>query len=457
MRLTGVLLGLMILVSGCSEDKPSDTQTSQRANTTQSDDDSVSHGVHFNVKEFTTPKGIRFWHVHLPDAPVVAFSLSVAKLGDAYDPEAKVGVGNFLAEMLEKGSVRLDEKKLQAFLEDHAAALSFQSDTDDFLISLSAVREDIDHVVETVGDLLRHPRFDANDFALAKEQQISSLAIRKGSMRYQMSKIVKKTLYAEHPYGRVLFDLPEEINRITVADLKQKLQGIHHGRVQGVVVGALSPQEASDHLDKLIPDVSFDYEDTSLSVPSYRIPAAETTPPIIIPEPVPQATVLMVLPGIKLKNKKALDFQILVEILNRRLWKEVREKKGLVYVVQAYASRFMKEGSLRIVLGTDKRQVSQAIGIVKEVLQGLSAEGINADELQTQVTKASDAHPMSFTTTTSTASVLRGYMMQGRDKSYVNTRHHKLAQMTLAQIHTRAQKYLNPDQMHVFIHGIPEN
>ncbi|HTE79250.1 MAG TPA: insulinase family protein, partial [Reyranella sp.] len=76
------------------------------------------------VKEVTTPLGIKAWLVEDSSAPVVALSFSFAS-GSASDPENQKGLTSLTASLLTDGAGPLDAQAFKQRQEDASVALSF--------------------------------------------------------------------------------------------------------------------------------------------------------------------------------------------------------------------------------------------------------------------------------------------------------------------------------------------
>ena len=65
-----------------------------------------------------------------------------------------------------------------------------------------------------------------------------------------------------------------------------------------------------------------------------------------------------------------------------RLFREVREKRGLAYSVGSYSSQFADQGTVAMYVGTREDNVAEACEIIGRELDSLRADGVSADELE---------------------------------------------------------------------------
>jgi predicted Zn-dependent peptidase len=68
--------------------------------------------------------------------------------------------------------------------------------------------------------------------------------------------------------------------------------------------------------------------------------------------------------------------------VSSRLFREVREKRGLAYAVGSYAEQYIDRGSVATYVGTRKENVAEACEIIGREMASLSGEGVRGDELE---------------------------------------------------------------------------
>jgi predicted Zn-dependent peptidase len=72
---------------------------------------------------------------------------------------------------------------------------------------------------------------------------------------------------------------------------------------------------------------------------------------------------------------------------NSRLYREVREKRGLAYAVQARFDGFEKSGLVRIYVGTSAERAHESVHVVLDEIDRLESDGITDDELRRSKTR----------------------------------------------------------------------
>src|SRR6059058_2711933 len=123
------------------------------------------------VREVTTPIGIKAWLVEDKSTPVVALSFSFAG-GSARDGETRKGVTSLAATLLTDGAGPLDAQAFKQRQEEAAASLSFGASLDYVSGSLRLLSANRDEAFELLRLAVGEPRFDADRFEQRRAQAI---------------------------------------------------------------------------------------------------------------------------------------------------------------------------------------------------------------------------------------------------------------------------------------------
>jgi predicted Zn-dependent peptidase len=67
--------------------------------------------------------------------------------------------------------------------------------------------------------------------------------------------------------------------------------------------------------------------------------------------------------------------------MSSRLFREIREERGLAYAVYSFRMPYADSGAYGIYVGTTPHQTAQVLELIRDGLAGLAADGVTADEL----------------------------------------------------------------------------
>ncbi len=102
--------------------------------------------------------------------------------------------------------------------------------------------------------------------------------------------------------------------------------------------------------------------------------------------PISQSNIALGIPSIARKDPDRYNLMIMNAVLGRgmssRLFKEVRERRGLAYSVGSSASRYSDIGMFVVSAGVSPEKVSEAVSVILEELERMTQETVGAEELK---------------------------------------------------------------------------
>ena len=148
--------------------------------------------------------------------------------GSLFDPAEKLGLANFTAAALMRGTARYDHQKLFDALESVGASLGFSGRAHTVGFGGRALAEDLGLVLDILSQTLRHPAFPPGQVEKLRAQILTGLALRAENTAAMASLVFDKLLYSEHPYSRPSEGFPETVTAISPDDLANFRQS-HYG------------------------------------------------------------------------------------------------------------------------------------------------------------------------------------------------------------------------------------
>jgi zinc protease len=125
------------------------------------------------VKEVTTPLGIKAWLVEDKSTPLMALAFSFAG-GSARDPETQRGITSLTATLLTDGAGPFDAQAFKLRQEEAAVSLGFGASLDNVSGSLRLLSVNRDEGFDLLRLAVSAPRFDQDRFEERRAQAIAS-------------------------------------------------------------------------------------------------------------------------------------------------------------------------------------------------------------------------------------------------------------------------------------------
>ena len=393
------------------------------------------------IQRLISPGGIEAWFVQDATVPVIAMEYAFAG-GASQDPPAKSGVGNLVAGLLDEGSGDLDSETFHERLDRRAIELSFTSTRDSFRGSLRMLKDNKDEAYDLLRSALTSPHFDPTDVERIRAQVISGLRRDSTNPGTLASRKFIEIAFGDHPYGRQSTGTLESVPTIDVADLKD-----YAGRVLAkdtlriAVVGDVDADTLGKLLDKTFGTLPAKANLTAIP----DIIAAKPPQRAFIPLDVPQTVVTFGGPGIRRADPDFMAGYVVNHILgggglSSRLYKEVREKRGLAYSV--YESLLWMDHSALFVgnTGTRADRAGDTLDAIEKEIRRIAEDGPTQNELDEAKSYLKGSQMLALDTSSKLAQALLQYQLDKLPIDYIEKRNAIVDAVTLDDAKKAAQK-----------------
>jgi zinc protease len=409
-----------------------------------------------NIEKITSPSGIAAWLVREQTVPLVTLSY-VFRGGSNQDEAEKSGTANLTADMLDEGAGDLDSNTFHERLENHAIELSFRAGRDNFHGSLRALNEHREEAFDLLRLALTAPRFEAEALERVRGQEISSLRRDTTNPNTIASQQWWATAFPGHPYGRESKGTLTTLPRITADDMRDYVRrAFARDELTIAIVGDVDAKAAGELIDRAF---------GMLPAKGDLKPVAKASPAglgrrIVINLDVPQAVVTFGGQGIARNDPDFMAAYIVNHVLaggsfTSRLYKEVREKRGLAYGVSD--SLLWLNGTAVVIGGTATRadKTGEALAIIEAETKRMAAEGPTAEEMAAAKSFLKGSYALGLDTSAKIAAQLTQIQLDKLGIDYIQRRGAMIDAVTLGDA-KRVAKRLFGGGMLVTVAGRPK-
>lgn len=166
------------------------------------------------------PDGIRVLGIIHSELPLVQYQLSILG-GQITDDIAKPGVANLVATLMNAGTRNKTPEELEEAIALLGASISFSAGAEDISIRVSSLSSKFEKTLELVEEMLLEPRWDEEQFALAKDRIINGLKRNKANPSYLASKTLNSLIYGDNNILAIDREGTEEsVEAVSIDDLK---------------------------------------------------------------------------------------------------------------------------------------------------------------------------------------------------------------------------------------------
>lgn len=408
-----------------------------------------------DIQPVTSPEGREAWLVEESSIPFVSIQF-VFTGGSSLDPDDKSGAVSLMTSLLNEGAGDLNALEFAAALESLAGTISFEAGRDQVSMTIRALSENRDDVIDLAMSALTDAWFDEESVDRVRAQMIASLerSVRNPSTIAQQA--FAQLGYAGHAYATPTDGTPATVAALTRDDVVAAHRAAFTGdRVFVGAAGDISAQELGIIVDRIVGALPA----SNTPLPTYQTfnaPAGVT----VIDFPSPQSVIQFGHAGMHWDDD---DFMAAFLIntafggggFNSRLMQELREERGLTYGVYTGLASYRFGDSYVGSFSTANETAAEAIELVREQYEWLANGGITQDDLDRIQTYLTGAYALRFDGNGSIARIMASMQFQGYPLNYVNIRNDLVRDITLEDIHRVSARLAQPDALHFVVVGQP--
>jgi len=408
------------------------------------------------IEKIVSPAGIEAWLVREKSVPLVTLNYSFQG-GASQDEADKSGTAHFAADLLDEGAGELDSKTFHERLENHAIELGFQVGRDYFHGSLRALNDHRDEAFDLLRLALSKPRFDAEAVERVRAQELSVLQRDITNPNDLASRRWWQTAFPGHPYGRETKGTLETMARVTVDDLRDYVRRVFaRNELKVSIVGDVDEKTAGELIDRAFGGLPAKNDLKPIPDASARGLGRR----IVIDVDVPQAVVTFGGPGVARSDPQFMAAYIVNHILgggsfSSRLYKEVREKRGLAYGVSNSLVWFRHAA---VVLGgtaTRADATADALAVIEQETKRMAESGPTAEELAAAKSYLKGSYALTLDTSGKIAAQLTQIQIDNLGIDYIQRRSSLIDAVTVEDA-KKAARRLYGSGMLVTVAGRPK-
>ena len=372
--------------------------------------------------------------------------------GGLFDPDEKLGLADFAASALMRGTEKHSFDGLYNELESVGASLGFDSGVHTTGFHGRALVEDLHLLLDLLSETLRQPTFPEVEVEKLRHQLLTGLAIRAQDTSDMADLTFDEILFQGHPYARPEDGFPETIQAITRQDLAD-----YHRRGFGprgmviVMVGAVEPKKALHAIGRVLGDwKNPDQVDAPVMPELKRLD--ETVRRHVKIEGKSQADLIIGTHGPHRTDADYMAASLGNSVLGQfgmmgRVGKSVREKSGLAYYVYSGLSAGLGPGSWSVSAGVSPANVKKAGDLIVKELKRFVKGGVTKEELLDSQANFIGRLPLSLESNGGVAAALINIERYSLGLDYYRRYPDLVKSVTPSDVLEVAQKYIDPDRL----------
>jgi predicted Zn-dependent peptidase len=325
------------------------------------------------------PNGLTVVSETMPRVETVSLGAYVCA-GTRDEAPEENGVSHFLEHMAFKGTARRDAMAISAEIESVGGHLNAYTAREQTAYYAKVLKEDAALAADIIGDILTHSVFDAAECERERGVILQEIGQANDTPDDIVFDHFQAAAFPDQPMGRPTLGTEETVRAIG----RDTLRGYLHrhyapGRMVVAAAGAIEHEALLDLVARHFRD----------------LPEGDATPP----EParyqggeyreeqdLDQVHIVLGFEGVSYTDPLHYPVLLLSTLLgggmSSRLFQEIRERRGLVYAISAFATPFQDSGLFQIYAGTGETEAAQ---LRASLLMSLESTGSRCEALARQV------------------------------------------------------------------------
>jgi predicted Zn-dependent peptidase len=305
-----------------------------------------------------------------------------AKAGGRYEAPPHAGISHFVEHLLFKGTHRRSCEELKQQVEGIGGSLNGFT-AEEFTCYMAKVpSRHARRALNVLADMVRRPRMAAQDIEKEREVILEEIRMYEDTPGQYVHDLFSQLLWPDHPLGTLLSGTIDTVRRITRADLIAYWRRMYQpANLLVSVSGAVDAETMRRDVRKAFrggggrPGARFPRAPRPRRGPQVRVwnKATEQTHlcagTYAIPRTHPARFALELLHVILGAN------------MSSRLFREVRERRGLVYEIGSQIKRFADTGAFVVHAGCDTGKLTQTVETIFRELSRIRRGQISRAEL----------------------------------------------------------------------------
>jgi zinc protease len=399
--------------------------------------------------------GMRVYGIEQDELPLVQFNITL-KGGHFLDKPEKSGVASLAAQLMNEGTRNKTPLELEEAIDDLGSSIRVMASNTTLTISATTLTRNFDKTLALAEEMLLEPRWDAEEFDLAKQRSLNNLKRQKASPSSLASNEFQKLVYGDgHIFSTGTGGTEETVASITIDDLKDYYDKNFSPSVAFFnVAGKISRDQVMASLQTL----SGKWPAKEVVFPEYAEPVAPAKSIIYFID-VPGAKQSVISIGTVGPAETDPDF-FPATVMNDKLggsfngWVNMvlREEKGFTYGARSGFSGSYVAGTFNASAPVRSSATLESTRIFHDLMQKY-AEGIPQEDLDFTKNSLLKSYARRYETLRALTGMLENISLYNLPKDYVKTQQQIIRNMTLDEHKALAQKYINPDRMYYVIAG----
>lgn len=390
--------------------------------------------------------GFEIYTKQIDEAKTVTFSVYV-KAG-SYQEKEPFGIAHFLEHMVFKGTNNRDTMKIMEDVEDYGGFINAETTFNHTRYYVTMPKEYWKNGADVVCDIVLNPIFPEEEFILEKKVIQEELKMYSDSPEYYVADLLLKEMFISYPERQTLGGTVQSVEKITRDELIEfKNKFYQPNNMFAVISGNISNDEVVEFLKLIFEAIENKNSLENLKEEPFK-PDILDSKTITKNRNIEQSHLTWGLFVAPETNDDSYALKVAASILggssSSRLYRIIREQKGLAYTVSVGYSSMKDVAIIEGYAGLESSSIDEVKDIVVEQFELLRTELVTDAELKRAIAYYKGRQAMKFDNLSS----INGYIGSSVIRNVsADPEYHlrKIEKVTKDDIQRVARIYFTPD------------
>lgn len=383
---------------------------------------------------------IEFAYKRNPNTPRVAFYLNFSINNYSKNP----GMYSLLVRLFMQGTKNRTAQQLSEELDKYAIEFTAELKLDYIKFKFVCLNEDFEKALGIFTDIVKNTTFE--EFEKERTKLQGEIIAELDSPRAKIIDSYYKNIYEGHSYGYTNTVILENLNNIKKQEVIDGYKNIlENSKKVCAFVGDLDFDKVNNLLEENLGDIA----PSTQNLPCLAHPLLTETKNVEIIQPdLNQAHILKGWLAASADSEDYASIALLNIILgasglSSRLFLELRDKKGLAYVVRSSYSTLLYGASFSIYIATEPKNIEVSLAGFDEEIEKIKTIPVSQEELENAKNNLFGKWAFSFETNAQQACNYAHYGILGLGFDFNERVRKEVKAVTAEQLMDCANKYFN--------------
>ncbi len=399
--------------------------------------------------------GISIFGITHSELPLVNYSL-IIEGGHQLDELNKAGLANLTASVMNEGTKNKTPEELEDAIKLLGASISVSASNETVTFRVSTLARNFEKTLALVEEMLFEPRWDQEQFNLAKIRIVNNLKRNQANPNYLASTTLNKLIYGENNIlATELSGKIESVDSLTIDDLKGFYERNFSPSLAKIVVAGDINLE---RVEKAFAGLSEKWQAKNTEIPQMILPEAPSKPQIYFVD-VPGAKQSVIYIGGPSVSRTNPDYYP-VSVANYKLGGNfnsifnmiLREEKGFTYGAHSYLNSGKNFGTFMAFSMVRTNSTLESVNIFKTEMEKYRKE-MPQEYIDFTKSALLRGNALNFETLWNLLDMLNTMALYGLPADYIKQEEAYVKGLTVDKQLEIVNKYIDPSKMYYVVVG----